>query len=204
MSKINTTGIIHIAAEVIIIGGVVFYFNNQIKSLRNEVKELRQKLQDSQEIYNKHFNNIYAGLDKLVKMQDVKPIKPVKSQSKSSTTSSSKAKISQKVIVDDDEEENETPIIDVKILPSSSSSSSLPHLSATKSTNSDLDNLASRLVDDKETKKTSSVADLDRELEEELNRLNDEDEDDNVTEIDISSGKATVIEITKSDSKKAD
>lgn len=75
MSKINSTGIIHIAAEIILIGGIVFYFNNQIKSLRNEIKELRQKAQDNQEIYNKHFNNIYAGLDKLVKLQDGTPIK---------------------------------------------------------------------------------------------------------------------------------
>lgn len=61
----ETSKIIHVAAEAVLLGGVVVYFNNQIKSLKNEITELKNKLEKNNEIYNKHFNNIYTMIDKM-------------------------------------------------------------------------------------------------------------------------------------------
>jgi hypothetical protein len=61
----NTARMIHVGTEIVLIGGIFFYFNNQIKSVKNEVKELKIKIEENQEAYNKHLNNLYSLIDKL-------------------------------------------------------------------------------------------------------------------------------------------
>lgn len=61
----QTGKIVHVAAEVILLGGIAFYFNNQVKSLRNEVRELKLKLEEITESNNKHLNNLYSLMDKM-------------------------------------------------------------------------------------------------------------------------------------------
>ena len=61
----ESSKIVHIAAEVVLLGGITFYFNGQIKSLKNEIKELKTKIEEQSEANNKHLNNVYSLLDKL-------------------------------------------------------------------------------------------------------------------------------------------
>ena len=60
----ESSKLVHIAAEVILMGGISMYFNGQIKSLRNEIKELKTKYDEHTEATNKHLNNVYALIDK--------------------------------------------------------------------------------------------------------------------------------------------
>ena len=60
-----TGKMVHVGAEVVVLLGVTFYLNGQIRSLKNEVRELRVKLDDQSEAVNKHLNNVYVVLDKL-------------------------------------------------------------------------------------------------------------------------------------------
>jgi hypothetical protein len=60
-----TGKMVHVGAELVVLLGVTFYLNGQIRSLKNEVRELRVKLEDQSEAVNKHLNNVYVVLDKL-------------------------------------------------------------------------------------------------------------------------------------------
>jgi hypothetical protein len=57
--------LVHIGAEVLVLISVVFYMNGQLKSMKNEIRELRAKLEDQTELSNKHLTKIYAMVDNL-------------------------------------------------------------------------------------------------------------------------------------------
>lgn len=61
----ETQKIIHIAAEVVLLGAVTFYFNGQIKGLKNEMNDLKSKIKEQDESMNKHLNSLYSIIDKL-------------------------------------------------------------------------------------------------------------------------------------------
>lgn len=61
----DTSKIVHICAEAVLLAGVTFYFNGQVKTLRNEIKDLKAKIEEQQETSNKHLNNLYAVIDQL-------------------------------------------------------------------------------------------------------------------------------------------
>lgn len=61
----DTARTVHIASEVVILGGVIFYFNNQIKTLKTEIKELKTKLEEDSQSNNKHLQNLYSLVDKI-------------------------------------------------------------------------------------------------------------------------------------------
>lgn len=64
---INTSQMIHIAAEVILIGGITFYFKNQIKGLKEQVRDLKAKIEENHDIHTKHTNNLYDMMDQILK-----------------------------------------------------------------------------------------------------------------------------------------
>lgn len=57
--------LVHIGAEALVLVSVVFYLNGQLKSLKNEIRELRAKLEDQSEGTNKHLTKLYAMVDSL-------------------------------------------------------------------------------------------------------------------------------------------
>lgn len=82
----GTTGkLVHVAAEVVLVGGVIFYFNNQVKSLKNEIKELKIKIEEMTDSNNKHLNNLYSLVDRLNRSV-LTPIQEEKSQPNNSQT----------------------------------------------------------------------------------------------------------------------
>lgn len=79
--QMESTKIVHIAAEVVLIGAVVFYYNGQLKALKNELREVKQKMQDETIERNKHFDNLYTVVDRMQKsmvhMQQPRPLMPI-------------------------------------------------------------------------------------------------------------------------------
>lgn len=61
----NNTKIIHIASELILVGAISFYFNNQIKTLKSDIIDLKTKMENETAANNKHFNNLYSLIDKM-------------------------------------------------------------------------------------------------------------------------------------------
>jgi hypothetical protein len=62
----NVSGkLVHIGAEVLVLVSVVFYLNGQLKSMKNEIRELRAKLEDQTEGTHKHLTKLYAMVDNL-------------------------------------------------------------------------------------------------------------------------------------------
>lgn len=61
----DTSKMIHMGAEIVLLGGIIFYFNGQTKTLKNEIKDLKVKIEEQQEVTNKHFNNLYAVIDQM-------------------------------------------------------------------------------------------------------------------------------------------
>lgn len=57
--------LVHIGAEVLVLVSVVFYLNGQLKSMKNEIRELRAKLEDQTDGTNKHLTKLYAMVDAL-------------------------------------------------------------------------------------------------------------------------------------------
>lgn len=57
--------LVHIGAEVLVLVSVVFYLNGQLKSMKNEIRELRAKLEDQTEGTHKHLTKLYAMVDNL-------------------------------------------------------------------------------------------------------------------------------------------
>lgn len=57
--------LVHIGAEVLVLVSVVFYLNGQLKNMKNEIRELRAKLEDQTEGTNKHLTKLYAMVDAL-------------------------------------------------------------------------------------------------------------------------------------------
>ncbi len=188
----NMTGIVHIIAEVILIGGVIFYFNKQVKSLRNEIKELRQKLQDTQEINVKHFNNIYAGLDKLLKeksdsessgskFKKMRKINEEELKSPKTSKEESTVKKPMKVEVQYEKENEDEPshTEGIKVSFTNFSSSLENDLKNSFNTSSE-ENKEEEQQDDKTSTIQPEKEDLDSELEAELNKLEKEENNDTV------------------------
>lgn len=63
----DTTRAIHVASEVVLLGGVIYYFNSQVKGLKAEIKELKAKIEENQQGIGKHLNNLYSAIDKIGK-----------------------------------------------------------------------------------------------------------------------------------------
>lgn len=63
----DTTRAIHVASEVVLLGGVIYYFNSQVKGLKSEIKELKAKIEENQQGIGKHLNNLYSAIDKIGK-----------------------------------------------------------------------------------------------------------------------------------------
>ena len=55
--------LVHIGAEVLVLVSVVFYLNGQLKSMKNEIRELRAKLEDQTEGMNRHLTKLYSMVD---------------------------------------------------------------------------------------------------------------------------------------------
>lgn len=64
-TSMDTIKIVHIAAEVVVLASITFYFNGQLKGLKSEIATLKAKIDEQNEASNKHLNNVYALLDKL-------------------------------------------------------------------------------------------------------------------------------------------
>jgi len=61
----ETKQIAHIVSEVILLGGITFYFNGQIKGLKSEIRDLKAEIEKQAEANNKHLNNLYSLMDKM-------------------------------------------------------------------------------------------------------------------------------------------
>ena len=61
----DTQKIIHIVSEVILLGVVSYYLNGKIKSVKQEVKDLKAKLVLQEESFTKHINTLYSIIDKM-------------------------------------------------------------------------------------------------------------------------------------------
>lgn len=61
----STGKLIHVGTEAIVLMGIVFYLNGQIKTLKNEVRDLRVKLEEQNQTVNTHLNKMYMTLDML-------------------------------------------------------------------------------------------------------------------------------------------
>lgn len=55
---------VHITTELIVVGGIAFYYHNQVKQLKAEISQLKQKLDEANDVNGKHFNTIYNTLDR--------------------------------------------------------------------------------------------------------------------------------------------
>ena len=63
----STGKLMHIGAEVVVLLGVTFYLNTQIRSLKTEIRELRTKMEEDARESNKHLNSMYMVIDQLQK-----------------------------------------------------------------------------------------------------------------------------------------
>jgi hypothetical protein len=63
----STGKLMHIGAEVVVLLGVTFYMNSQIRSLKTEIRELRAKIEEDSRESNKHLNSMYMVIDQLQK-----------------------------------------------------------------------------------------------------------------------------------------
>jgi hypothetical protein len=63
----STGKLMHIGAEVVVLLGVTFYMNSQIRSLKTEIRELRAKIEEDARENNKHLNSMYMVIDQLQK-----------------------------------------------------------------------------------------------------------------------------------------
>lgn len=61
----NSSKMMHIAAEVTILGAVIYYYNNKIKALNSEINSLRVKLEETKEETNQKLNALYASVHQL-------------------------------------------------------------------------------------------------------------------------------------------
>lgn len=91
--------IIHITAEVIIITGVCFYFSRKTKALNNRIDILTQKLEEQQELINKHEDIISQLLFRLSELNQypisnpippIPPIPPIHSVNKKTNKKTNK------------------------------------------------------------------------------------------------------------------
>ena len=63
--------IIHLAGEVVVIGGVFLYLNKQIKSLRQEIEDIQNVMIKQQEFIEKNFAGISKSIDFLMRSKQV-------------------------------------------------------------------------------------------------------------------------------------
>ena len=67
--SIETKQIIHIASEVLVIGGITFYFENKIGKLNDKVDELQSIIQQQSEMIQQHDNLILKLLNTVATLQ---------------------------------------------------------------------------------------------------------------------------------------
>ena len=63
--------IIHLAGEVVVIGGVFLYLNKQIKNLRQEIEDIQNVMIKQQEFIEKNFAGISKSIDFLMRSKQV-------------------------------------------------------------------------------------------------------------------------------------
>jgi len=63
--------IIHLAGEVVVIGGVFLYLNKQIKNLRQEIEDMQNVMIKQQEFIEKNFAGISKSIEYLMKNKQV-------------------------------------------------------------------------------------------------------------------------------------
>lgn len=159
--------IIHIAIEVIIIAGIVFYFSSKNKKLLQHIENLSQRLEEQDELLQKHEKIINQLVIKInnrpsVVTQNVQTIQPSsKEQNKSLAT---KKKISSHVEFDETEIINK----DENKKMSSPFSNKVKHVEFAdiKVINED---------EHSEEYSSENESDLDAEIADELNELEQED-----------------------------
>jgi len=66
--------IIHLAGEVVVIGGVFLYLNKQIKNLRQEIEDIQNVMIKQQEFIEKNFAGISKSIDFLMRNKQVLPM----------------------------------------------------------------------------------------------------------------------------------
>jgi hypothetical protein len=69
--------IIHLAGEVVVIGGVFLYLNKQIKNLRQEIEDIQNVMIKQQEFMEKNFTGISKSIDFLMRSKQI-PMQPRK------------------------------------------------------------------------------------------------------------------------------
>ena len=69
----DTQHLIHITAEMACFSGILYFFNNNIKKLKNEIDQLKEENKKLSEEYGKHFNILYNSIDMLVKKNQELP-----------------------------------------------------------------------------------------------------------------------------------
>lgn len=70
--------IVHLAGEVVVIGGVFLYLNKQIKNLRKELEDVQNVMVKQQEFIEKNFEGISKSIDFLMRNKQVQA--PVRKQ----------------------------------------------------------------------------------------------------------------------------
>jgi flagellar capping protein FliD len=63
----STGKLVHMGVEAVVLLGVTFYMNSQIRSLKTEIRELRAKIEEDARENNKHLNSMYMVIDQLQK-----------------------------------------------------------------------------------------------------------------------------------------
>jgi len=71
LSIMDQQKIIHLAGEVVVIGGVFLYLNKQIKSLRQEIEDIQNVMIKQQEFIEKNFAGISKSIDFLMRSKQV-------------------------------------------------------------------------------------------------------------------------------------
>lgn len=72
----DSSKLIHVVAELVLIVGVVAYFHMQIKALRSEVRQLRALMDKQLPEHSRHINQLYDLLNGMLTRPPVVPVQP--------------------------------------------------------------------------------------------------------------------------------